>query len=215
MKLKDAFVLIGCPLTPTFRADARTIGMLEAWRSRNSTTYYPSSEAAEIGYDMIVSFAKRILPKPTHILFVDYDVLPRSNTLTKLLEHDKDIISGIYPVIKKFKLTWCLSRTKPFELMEIEDLPNNPFKVHIGCNGMMLVKMEVFDKIEWPYWETNYERNSETGKSLKKGADICFFEKAKAAGYDIWIDPKVKCGHFKMLDLLGIVNTYVMKGKKQ
>jgi len=25
----------------------------------------------------------------------------------------------------------------------------------------------------------------------------------------------VKCGHFKMVDLLGLVNTYVTKGKKQ
>ncbi|MGR3292491.1 MAG: hypothetical protein ACUZ9M_00580 [Candidatus Scalindua sp.] len=215
MKLKDAFVLIGCPLSPSFRADARVIGMLEAWRSKNSTTYYPSSGAAEVGYDMIVSFAKRILPKPTHILFVDYDVLPRSNTLTRLLEHDKDIISGIYPTIQKFELTWCLSRTKPFELMEIKDLPSNPFKVHTACNGMMLVKMDVFDKLEWPYWKTLFAKDIKTGKNVKTGADIYFFEKAKAAGYDIWVDPKIKCSHFRMVDLLGVANTYIMKGKKQ
>jgi len=210
MKLKDAFVLVGCPLSPTFRADARTVGMLEAWRSKNLITYYPSSGAAEIGYDMIVSFAKRITPKPTHILFVDYDVLPRSNTLVKLLEHDKDIISGVYPTIQKFKLTWCISREEQFKLMEIEDLPNNPFKVHVACNGMMLVKMEVFDKLEWPYWRTDYGNGG-----IKTGADIYFCEKAKAAGFDLWVDPKIKCGHFKMVDLLGIANTYIMKGKKQ
>ncbi len=211
MKLKDAFVLIGCPLSPTFRADARTIGMLESWRSKNSITYYPSSGATEIGYDMIVDFAKRMIePKPTHILFVDYDVLPRYNTLIKLLEHDKDIISGVYPAMQKFKVSWCLSREKTFKLMDIEDLPGNPFKVQVACNGMLMVKMEVFDKLEWPYWRTDYEN---TGK--KTGADIYFFDKAKAAGYDLWVDPKVKCGHFKMVDLLGIAKNYVMKGNKQ
>ena len=71
MNLKDAFVVVGCPLPSSFRADARTVGMLEAWRSKNVVTYYPSSDGAEIGYDRIVSFAKRIEPKPTHILFVD------------------------------------------------------------------------------------------------------------------------------------------------
>ena len=210
MKLKDAFVLIGCPLSPTFRAGARLIGMLEAWQSKNSITYYPSSTATEIGYDLIVKFAKNIAPKPTHILFVDYDVLPRSNTLRRLLEHDKDIISGVYPAIQKFKISWCLSRGETFKLMDFEDLPNNPFKVHVACNGMLLVKMEVFDKIEWPYWKTEYFTNG-----VKAGADIYFFDKAKAAGYDIWVDPKVKCGHFKMVDLLGLANTYIMKGKKQ
>lgn len=211
MKLKDAFVVIGCPLSPTFRADARTIGMLEAWQSKNSITYYPSSGAAEVGYDMIVSFAKKLTPKPTHVLFVDYDVLPRSNTLTKLLEHDKDIISGVYLTIQKFNITWCLSREKPFKLMNFEDLPNNPFKVTCACNGMCLVKMEVFDNIEWPYWRTEFGVDGHT----KTGSDLYFFDKVAAAGYDIWVDPKVKCGHFKMVDLLGIANTYIMKGKKQ
>ncbi len=210
MKLKDAFVLVGCPLPLTFRADARLIGALEAWRAKNVVTYYPSSSAAEIGYDMIVNFAKRIEPKPTHILFVDYDVLPRYTTLKKLLEHDKDIISGVYPAVQKFKISWCLSREKPFKMMDFEDLPNNPFKVHIACNGMLLVKMEVFDKIEWPYWQTQYFTDG-----VRMGADLYFFEKAKAVGYDIWVDPKLKCGHFKMVDLLGIANTYIMKGKKQ
>jgi hypothetical protein len=212
MNFKDAFVVVGCPLSPTFRADARTIGMLEAWRAKNVVTYYPSSGAAELGYDMIVSFAQRIQPKPTHILFVDYDVLPRYNTLQRLVEHDKDIISGVYPTIQRFKLSWCLSREEPFKLMEISDLPDNPFKVHVACNGMMLVKMEVFDNIEWPYWKTVNEKIPDTDKTLKTGADIYFCEKAKAAGYDLWVDPKIKCGHFKMVDVLGIANTYAMKG---
>ncbi len=206
MKLKDAFVLIGCPLPGSMRADARTIGALEAWQSKNAITYYPSSGAAEIGYDMIVKFARRIEPKPTHILFVDYDVLPRHNTLKKLLEHDKDIISGVYPACRDFKISWCLSRDEEFKLMDFDDLPNNPFKTHVACNGMLLVKMEVFDKIEWPYWKTEYFTDG-----LKMGADLYFFDKARAAGYDLWVDPKVKCGHFKMVDLLGIANKYTRK----
>jgi len=210
MNLKDAFVVVGCPLPSSFRADARTIGMLEAWRAKNVVTYYPSSDGAEIGYDRIVSFAQRIEPRPTHILFVDYDVLPRSNTLKALLSHDKDIVSGVYPMVRKFNLAWCLSRDEEFKMMDIEDLPDNPFKVHVAANGMLLVKMEVFDTLEWPYWKTDFGEDR-----LKKGADIYFFEKARAAGYDLWVDPKVKCGHFKMVDLLGLVNTYVTKGKKQ
>ena len=204
MKLKDAFVLVGCPLSPTFRADARVVGLLEGWRGKNVITYYPSSGATEMGYDKIVQFAKRLIPRPTHILFVDYDVLPRHSTLTKLLEHDKDIISGVYPAIRKSKLYWCLSREEPFGLMDIGDLPNNPFKVSVACNGMMLVKTEVFDKIEWPYWRTDFRPNG-----TKLGADVYFYDKAKAAGYELWVDPKLKCTHFKMVDLLGIVKNYI------
>ena len=35
MKMKDAFVLVGCPLSSSFRADARVVGVLEAMRSKN------------------------------------------------------------------------------------------------------------------------------------------------------------------------------------
>jgi len=204
----DVLVLVGCPLSPNFRADSRVVGMLEAWRAKNVLTYYPSTGAAECGQDKIVQFAKRMIPRPTHILFVDYDVLPRPNTLTKLLEHDKDIISGVYPIIQKCDIKWCLSKDEKFNLMEIEDLPNNPFKANVVCNGIMLVKMEVFDKIEWPYWRTEYSVGG-----IDAGADIYFCRKAKAAGYDLWIDPKIKCNHFKMVDLLGIVKKYV-KGNR-
>ena len=206
--MKDVSVLIGCPLSPNFRADARVIGLLEAWRAKNVITYYPSTGSAECGQDKIVHFARRIVPRPTHILFVDYDVLPRPNTLRKLLEHDKDIISGVYPTIQnKCKISWCLSRTDPFKVMEIDELPNNPFKACVVSNGMMLVRTEVFDKIEWPYWRTEYDINH-----LKTGADIYFCRKARAAGFDLWVDPQIKCSHFKLVDLLGVTQKYIMKG---
>jgi len=202
MEFRESFIVVGCPLPGSFRADARVIGQLEAWRSKNVITYYPSSGAAEIGYDRIVKFARSIEPKPTHILFVDYDVLPRPSTMKKLFEHDKDIVCGTYPAVRKNKIEWCLAKdrnAKKFGLMGIDDLPKNLFKVDIGSNGMMLVKMEVFDKIEWPYWRTQYEEDGS-----KIGADVHFFDKVKEAGIDVWVDPKLTCSHFKMVDLLGI-----------
>ena len=204
MKFDDAFIVVGCPLPNSFRADARTIGMLEAWRSKNVITYYPASNSPEFGYDKIVRFAKRIEPKPTHILFVDYDVLPRASTLKKLFNHDKDIVCGTYPAVQKCKIKWCISKDEEFKLMDYDDLPKDPFKVHVGSNGMMLVKMDVFDKLKWPYWRTKFFEN---GTQL--GADIHFFNQVKKAGIDVWVDPKLTCGHFKMVDLLGVAKTCI------
>ena len=202
---KDVLVLVGCPIPPSFRADARVVGMLEAWGAqKNVVTYYPSTGSAECGQDKIVEFANKMIPRPTHILFVDYDVLPRGNTLGKLLEHDKDIVSGIYPTTQKCEIKWCLSRDEKFELMPINELPNNLFKVNVVSNGMMLVKMEVFDNLDWPYWRTEYAPGD-----IVTGADIYFCRKAKQAGYDLWVDPKIKCNHFKMVDLLGIAKLYI------
>ena len=133
--------------------------------------------------------------------------MPRGNTLVRLLDNDKDIVAGIYPTIKKNKLTWCLSRDEEFRLMEINELPSNPFKASVVSNGMMLVKMEVFDNMQWPFWRSKYSADGG-----KLGADLHFCYEAKKAGYDLWVDPKIVCGHFKMVDLLGIAKTYIKKG---
>ncbi len=202
---KAEHILVGMPLTPNYQVDSRVVSQLEVWNSKDGIhTYYPSSCATELGRDKIVEMAMYMRPRPTHILFVDYDVLPRKNTLNKLLEHDKDIISGVYPTIQNCEISWCLSREEPFVSMPINDLPNNPFKAKTICNGMMLVKTEVFDKLKWPYWKNEFNQGA-----LKTGEDIYFCQKARAAGYDLWVDPHIKCNHFKTVDLLGIAKLYI------
>jgi GT2 family glycosyltransferase len=202
---KDKLILVGVPLSPSFQADARVVGMLEAWQNYgNVITYYPSSGAAELGQDMIVKFAQHMKPRPTHILFVDYDVVPRPNTLKRLVEHNRDIISGVYPISRKCKIEWCVSKEDPFKAVQIDELPNNPFKAKTIANGIMLVKTEVFDRLKWPYWRSEFQVGD-----LLTGADIYFCKKAREAGYDLWVDPKIKCSHIKTIDLLGIVKNYL------
>lgn len=202
-------ILCGVPVPPSMMADARLTTQLEAWHAAGGVeTYYPATRSAEAGQDKIVRFALYAKPKATHILFMDYDVLPRTNTLKKLLSHDKDIISGVYPLCRNGKIGWCLSTEEPFRSMPINDLPDNIFKAKTISNGVMLVKTEVFEKIEWPYWETERSPGVET-----KGADIYFCEKVRDAGYDLWVDPKVKCEHMKTVGLLRIARNYIMKGK--
>lgn len=202
-------ILICCPLPPDYRADSRVVAQLEDWATDiNVTTYYPPSGDAQVGRDMAVELAQYMRPRPNHILFVDYDVLPRVGTLKKLLAHNKDIVSGVYPTIQRSEVSWCLSREDPFRLLPIEDLPEDPFKSTTLSMGMCLVKMEVFDKLEWPYWDKKFKPGSMT-----VGEDIYFCQKARKAGYDLWVDPKLKCHHFKNVDLLGIAMK--LKGNTQ
>jgi len=201
---KECFILVGVPLPCDFRADARVISVVESWRSSGVITYYPATRSASEGQDKIVQMALHMTPRPTHILFMDYDVLPRNSTLMKLLEHDKDIVSGVYPILQKCEIKWCVSKEEPFNAIPINELPENPFKAKTISNGMMLVKTEVFDKLEWPYWKEEYGVGH-----VSLGADEYFFTKARKAGYDLWIDPKLKCNHFKTMDLLGMAFKYI------
>jgi len=170
-------------------------------------SYYAPSKSPELGRDKIVQYAQYRVPHPTHILFVDADVLPRSNTLKRLMSHDKDIVTGVYHINKKGELLWSVSRGDPygeansFRGIERDALPNNPFKVKSCGFGIVLVKTGVFDKLEWPYWKDELAPGV-----IVISEDIYFCKKAQAAGYDIWCDPKVKCNHIRMTGLLGITN---------
>lgn len=203
-------VLIGMPLAPDYRSDVRIITQLEAWdRKDGFETYYVASRHTVLGRDKIVKYAQHRRPRPSHILFVDHDVLPRKTTLSKLLAHNKDIVAGVYPMIQNCEVTWCLSREEPYKSLPINDLPDNLFKtLYVGC-GMMLVKMEVFDKLDWPYWENEFLPGV-----YRTGEDLYFCRKVRAAGYDIWVDPKLKCNHFRGADLLGVAMEYINKGDK-
>lgn len=204
-------VLVGMPLPPSYMANTKAVAQAEAWHTyMNVETYYPASRGPEIGQDRIVQFALHGKPKSTHILFMDYDVIPRPNTLKRLLSHDKDIVAGIYPMSFDSFITWCLSREDPFVPLPINDLPNNLFKAKTVSNGMMLVKTEVFEKLKWPYFKNLYSEGN-----LQMGHDVYFCQKAREAGYDLWVDPKVKCDHIKTVGLLGIAKKYIMKGNKQ
>ena len=202
--------LVGVPIAKNYMCNAHLIAQLESWHARQGVeTYYPSTGSTEEGQHKIVDFAMYAKPSATHILFMDHDVIPRPNTLKRLLEHDKDIISGVYPMYQTRRIEWCLSREEPFKAMQFEDLPNNLFKAKACCNGVMLVKIGVFENLKKPFWET-LSSDDKTSKTL--GADLYFFRKALEAGYDLWVDPKVKCEHYRTVGLLSMAMNYA-KGK--
>lgn len=138
--------------------------------------------ALEIGYD--------------YILWIDSDMIIPKNTLIQLLSHDKDIVSGVYAykllptagqgrnaVAKRFKKdakdTYediSLSEIRESErLMEIDG-------VGFGC---VLTKVDVFKNIKKPWFR--YTPNM--------GEDIYFCRKAQKAGYKVYLDTSIRCGH--------------------
>jgi len=128
----------------------------------------------------------------THVLFIDDDMAFPADSLMRLLAHDKDIVSGLY-----------LLRNYPhFPVMFDEWYPDGrcryafltPDKkglqkvVNIGL-GFSLIKIDVFKKLEDP-WVTlgEYEKDNWCD-------DIHFFNKCREAGYEMFVDTDVRCGH--------------------
>jgi len=128
----------------------------------------------------------------THILFIDDDMAYTSDSLNKLLEDDKDVVSGLYlsrqyphqPLV--FDLADDDGSACPMYLLDKE--PRLRPIVAAGF-GFLLCKTSVFDKLEKPYVRLG-ELNSEQWCD-----DIGFFNRLRKAGIQSYVDMEVLCGH--------------------
>ncbi len=207
----DRPVLVSAPLGQDYKIDSRLKDVLSLWEYtiEKVEVHHPVSSFPEIGRDMTVQHAKYRIPHPSHILFFDADVLPKKNTLEKLQKMDKDIVMGVYPISQKGSLRWSVSKEDKFNGLGLDELPRNPFKIKSGGFGVTLIKYEVFEALEWPYWKKIFVPGG-----IEMGEDIYFCDKARNAGYDIWCNPLVKCNHTKYVGLMNIVNKMTLIRKE-
>ena len=142
-----------------------------------------------------------------YIFFMDIDHQFEQDTLVKLLKHDKDIVGGLYhlrqppfsPVagwfkdedvaVNQNKNIWNLNYAKfPFGdkdgLVEVD-------WTGVGC---LLVKMSVFDKIDWKKKPLVDIWDNERGVR-KVGHDVNLCQRAKEIGIKTYIDRTINCGH--------------------
>lgn len=136
-----------------------------------------------------------------YIFWVDSDIVLPRDALTKLLEDDLDIVGGVYATKHLTeKRTTVLLRSienDGYYKCSYEEIADyDLIKIDAIGFGCVLTKIEVFDKVEMPFFVyTSFY-----------GEDIDFCRKAINAGYSIHADTRVLCGH------LGQVN-YNIRGK--
>lgn len=129
-----------------------------------------------------------------YTLMVDSDIVIPKNTLKTFLSDPCPIIMGIYP--KKNSITGETNITKDgtknySERYTYADLPvDSRFPVKGGGFGCTLIHQDVFKHLKYPYFHyVIYDY----GAFLSE--DYYFCTQARAAGYTIWADTRVRCGH--------------------
>ena len=137
----------------------------------------------------------------SHILFLDSDMAFPENVLERMLRHhDKGIVAGFYtlkggnysPVAMKYAPVTVSGPTHYYYDEDYEDTGNELRRENIVGMGCTLIPTEVFDAIGPKPW-FQYD-NTDDGFPLVS-EDVAFCRKAEQAGFDIWLDPTVKCGH--------------------
>jgi methyltransferase family protein len=128
----------------------------------------------------------------THVLFLDDDMIFKPDILKKLIEHDKDVVTGLYPM-----------RNFPHYPVAFDKRFANGFNRHVhlkpevnglveitNCGfGCVLIKTEVFKALKKP-WVTLGELEADGWCD-----DIAFFNKVADAGFKMYCDTSVIVDH--------------------
>lgn len=132
-----------------------------------------------------------------YCLFIDSDISFEYSDVYKLIQEDKQIISGIYQTQKDVSKAECglFHPGKPGKVLNRYDynLSTGTMKVDFCGAGFMLVKKEVFQKMEYPWFRHFICKDGD--RQIEIGEDYGFCVGAKKAGFKIWAHFGVKVGH--------------------
>lgn len=139
----------------------------------------------------------------THMMCIDDDLGFEPTSLMRMLERDKDIIAGVYPVktIPIFYPYKPLGAPQADGLQQAEHVPG----------GFLLIKRHVMEKLasEAQWFDIEHDNHTISAPDLysmplegknKVGEDIAWCDRARKAGFDIWVEPNVgfvHCGYFE------------------
>lgn len=132
------------------------------------------------------------------VLFLDSDQLFNSDLLLRLLSHEKDIVSALYVRRAGDHSPLAFSHrdpdTKLYAPIDLTELPGEGLlKVRATGAGGLLIRSEVFRAIDSePTW---FEHGRVHGEDWNAAEDIIFCEKARRAGFDVYVDLGCQMGH--------------------
>lgn len=130
-----------------------------------------------------------------YVLYVDSDMVFDADCLNKLLEHDADIVSGLYITRRgedknvAYTRVFTRRRFPKRDAKLIHDNKSTGYSEIAACGfGFCLIKTDVIK-----YMSKRYKSLFEPFGCV--GEDIAFCIRAKKCGYKIFIDRDVKLGH--------------------
>ena len=131
-----------------------------------------------------------------YIMWIDSDQVFEPNDFFKLLEHDKDIVSGLYlrkpqsDSLSDIPIEFACFNEDGKKLYTNE-VNGELRKVWSNGMGWMLIKKGVFEKIEYPWFGPIIE-----GLGFH-GEDVSFQLRVKDVGFDSYVDTSIIVGHEK------------------
>jgi hypothetical protein len=142
----------------------------------------------------------------THLMWIDSDMIYTPEDFQKLIDSDKDIVSGLYlmengqnyAAVKELDENYFLDYGS-FHFLQKDEIPLKLFEVAYVGMGFMLVKKGVIESMKYPWFEPLNQRFLNSDIVEFTSEDVAFCMKATDTGHEIWVEPSIKLGHEKKI----------------
>jgi hypothetical protein len=144
----------------------------------------------------------------THLMWIDSDIIFKPQHFQKLLDHDKDVVSGIYMMGNQIHFAtvekWdeeYFKKNGAFQFWTNEDIKNKEGLIEVAyCGfGFVLIKKGVFEKITYPWFRPIFYKIDKAYDFCSEDTAIC--KLIQEAGFKIYVDPKLRVLHEKKTTL--------------
>lgn len=158
----------------------------------------------------------------TDFLFIDADIRFKADDVIRLLalSSGKDVVAGPYPRRAKDQMFFCDIAYNEHGGVELTE--EGLMRVDRIGTGFMLVRRHVFETLkeqhpEWKYWvdveNTHHYAFFDFAVTPEGyiGEDYLFCDRARAAGFGIYIDTNINLGHYGSTEFVGNFAEQVVK----
>jgi hypothetical protein len=140
------------------------------------------------------------------IMWIDSDMFFKPEQFFKLIEHDKDVVSGMYKMSDNLNYATVENMDEDFfdewgyyqfmQDKEIEAKKGKLFKADYTGMGWMLCKYGVIEQMKYPWFYPRIHKSNAGWKEFVWD-DVEFCMRVRDLGLDVWVDPTIIPGHEK------------------
>lgn len=128
-----------------------------------------------------------------YVLMVDSDTIIPPDALELMLDTPVDICLGVCPRKNTNEMKTAMIKLGDNSYHDsyfYPELPDGKTRIRGGGFACALVRSYVFTALDYPYFQ--YVTNAD-GSTLSE--DFYFCQNAALMGFDVWMDPRVRCRH--------------------
>jgi hypothetical protein len=128
----------------------------------------------------------------THVMFIDSDIIFKPSHVIELINFNEPVVGGAYSKrIEPVIATAWHSIDNWDTHVKLHEQTDSHIQVEAMALGFCLIKIEVFDNLELPWFILGFKDGQYTGE------DIEFFRNCKNNNVPVWLDVKVslEIGH--------------------